>query len=90
MCCYLVRFLYKIHVLCIMALGTYAFLLEINYVSEQRKHLSYDLPGLQLKYPSVAPLHPLVVPVGSLSCEGETAIYCHKKNTIGKQITKRN
>ena len=33
-----------------MVLETNAFLLELNYVSEQRKQLCYGLPGPQIKY----------------------------------------
>jgi hypothetical protein len=80
-CCYLVRFLYKKPALHIMALGTNAFLLQLNYVSEQRKELRYGLPGLQPKYLSAAPWHPSAVPVGRCSWEGETGIYGHNKLT---------
>jgi hypothetical protein len=76
-----------------MALGMNAFLLQLNYVSEQRKQLHYGLPGLKPKYLSAAPRHPSAVPVGRCSWEGDRDLrpqqtdYCLISY---RKVTKRN
>ena len=98
MSCYSVRFLYKKPALHIMALETNAFLIEINYVPEQRKCLCYCLPGLQPKYLNAAPRHPSEIPVGRFSLEGipgstpQQTHYClifHRKESP-KGISRNN